>query len=432
MKRTTPLVLFLLLLAGGMLPAQQEVTIRIREGMPLIPLALPDFVFAENSAPRDDLRATLQDTLWNDLDFTRVFKLVPKEYYAYIAAFNPQRIVFKDWASIQANILVSGLLEVSADERIIFTFKVYEVNNERLIFGRSFSGKAEFVRLIAHRSADELMKQFGEKAIFTSKIVYVHEEGESKDIYMMDYDGAHPTRITNSNVINLLPSWSSDNEKIIYTSYRRFNPDLFLFNIYTGKTELFATGGSNYAADWSADGSKVVYTSTRSGPGNAEIYVRDVTSNQERRLTFNPGIDTATSWSPSAQELAFISDRSGSPQLYIMDTEGANVRRITTEGDYQGSPCWSPDGSRIAFVSRIEYRFDIYIYNLKNNSFSKLTENAGLNENPSWSPDGRHLVFSSNRSGRTQIYLMDYDGANVRQLTSSGENKMPKWQKYLK
>jgi TolB protein len=38
-------------------------------------------------------------------------------------------------------------------------------------------------------------------------------------------------------------------------------------------------------------------------------------------------------------------------------------------------------------------------------------------------------MFSSNRTGAYQLYTVDYDGANLRRLTSQGENKMPAWQK---
>jgi TolB protein len=407
--------------------AQQEVTIRITEGMPMIPVAMPAFQFSESSPQKSDVLSTVYETLWNDLEFSRIFKMVPREHYSYIPRFNPNAINFKDWASIQANILISGRLEVTADDRVIFSFRVYEVASERFIFGRNFGGKKDLARLIAHKAADEMLKHFGEKPLFTSKIVYVSESGNDRDIYIMDYDGYRPMRITFSSAIDMLPSWSADNEKILYTSYRNLSPELFMFDIYAGKTELISSGGSNYAADWSPVADRIVFTSSKDG--NAEIYMKDMKTGQEKRLTFNPAIDTSPCWSPNGREIAFTSQRGGTPQIYIMDAEGSNIRRITMEGSYHDSAAWSPDGMRLAFVSRIENRFDIYVYNLKSNEMSKLTENAGRNENPSWSPDGRHLVFSSNRSGRYQLYLVDYDGRNIRQITASGENKMPKWQR---
>jgi TolB protein len=427
MNRRRPLLSLAALLLVATLSGQDEITIRIKEGMPMVPVAMPAFQVSGAAAAKGDVAALLYETLWRDLEFSRIFKMVPREHYAYIPAFNPGAIRFKDWASIQANILISGQLEVGADDRLIFSFKVYEVASERFIFGRNFGGKQDLARLIAHKAADEMLKRFGEKPYFTSKIVYISESGSDRDVYIMDYDGARPTRITFSSALDMLPSWSADNEKILYTSYRNLSPELFMFNIYSGRTELVSSGGSNYAADWSPAGDRIVFTSTKHG--NAEIYLKDMKTGQEKRLTFNPAIDTSPCWSPSGREIAFTSQRGGTPQIYIMDAEGSNIRRITLEGSYHDSAAWSPDGMRLAFVSRIADRFDIYVYHLKTNEISKLTENAGRNENPTWSPDGRHLAFSSNRSGRYQIYLVDYDGRNVRQITSSGENKMPKWQK---
>lgn len=422
----------LLLLLSATLAAQspQEVRIRIEEGMPLIPVALPEFNFTAASLQNTQIRGELYETLWNDLDFSRVFKLVPREHYAYIPRATNGQVNFKDWASIQANILLTADLEITTDERIILSFKVYEVKSERFIFGRNLAGKKDMLRVIAHRAADEMMKYFGEKPIFTSKICFVSERDKNKEIYIMDYDGRRQTRITFNSTIDMLPSWSSDNEKILYTSYRRLSPELYLFDIFTGKTEVFATGGANYSADWALDGENVVFASSREG--SVAIYVKNVRSGKLRRLTFQKSIDSTPCWSPSGKEIAFASGRGGTPQLYIMDADGANVRRITSEGSWHDSPAWSPDGSRIAFVSRIGNNLDIFIYNIKANEISRLTENAGFNENPSWSPDGRHLVFASNRSGTYQIYVMDYDGTNVRQLTNGARNEMPRWQKTTK
>lgn len=419
-----------LLLGIAHLFPQQEVWIGIKEGMPMVPVALPEIHFTANSIEDNETKNEIYETLWSDLEYSRVFKLVPREHYAYIREYNPHTIIFKDWESIQANILVSCELEVSEEARLILTFKVYEIKSEKFIFGRNFGGKKDLRRLMAHRAADEMMKYFGEKPIFTSKIVFVSERDGNSEIYIIDYDGKRPTKITYNDYIDILPSWSIDNEKILYTSYRNNNPDLFMFHLYAGKTELVSTGRANYDADWSPEGDKIVYTSTRDG--NAEIYTKDMKTGKMRRLTFNQAIDTTPCWSPNGREIAFTSQRGGSPQIYIMDAEGTNVRRITFEGSYHDSPTWSPDGTRIAYVSRIEGRFDIYTYNLRNNSFSKITEQAGRNENPTWSPDGRHLVFSSNRNGRYQLYSVDYDGRNLKQITFKGENKMPNWQKKVR
>ncbi len=425
--KKTFFVLLGLILVGFTIYAQQEVRIRITEGMPMIPVALPDFELRATSLPDQTVKTEIYQVLQDDLSYSRVFKLIPKEYYTYIQAFDPQDIRFKDWASIQANILITGAVEVAAEDRIVFTIKVYDVNSEKFIFGRNFGGKKEFARLIAHRAADDMMKYFGEKAIFNSKLVFISSRDGNNELYIMDYDGQRQKRVTYNQDVDILPTWSADNEKILYTSYRKNNPDLYMFNLYAGKTEMIATGQANYGADWSREEEKVVYTSTRSG--NAEIYLKDMRTGKEKQLTFNPAIDTTPCWSPSGDEIAFTSQRGGTPQIYLMNADGTNMRRITHDGNYYDSPAWSPDGTRIAYVARIESRFDVYVYNLKDNTVVKMTEQSGRNENPTWSPDGRHLIFASDRSGTYQLYTIDYDGTNLRQLTFTGENKMPEWQK---
>ncbi len=408
--------------------SQQQIKIRITEGVAMIPVAIPQFVFSGNSDNDEEVRQVLYKTIWNDLKYSLVFKLIPREYFEYISKFDPDNIVFKDWESVQARILISGKLEISEGQRIIFTVKVYEVTTGKIIFSRNFGGRKEFVRLIAHRTSDEMMKHFGEKPFFTSKIVYVSTRDKNREIYIMDYDGYREKRITYNNYIDLMPSWSRNREFLLYTTYKKGVPDLVKFGLYSGKNELISTGGVNYRADWSAEDNKLVYTSSKKGH-NAEIYVRDMKSGKEKRLTFNRIIDSSPCWSPNGKEIAFTSQRSGSPHIYIMNEDGTNVRRVTYEGYYHDNPAWSPDGSRIAYVSRVEGRFDIYVLNIKKNSISKLTENAGRNENPTWSPDSRHIVFSSNRNGSYQLYSIDYNGGNLVKLTEKGENMMPKWQK---
>jgi TolB protein len=428
MKRKPKKIVFfgiLLLGAAWILFSQQEVVITIKEGMPAIPLALPDFVTRSSSPALKEAAAEIRQVLENDLKYTRIFQLLPDTHYSYIRPLNPEKIFFKDWESIQAQILFAGEVSESEGSTILFEGKLYDVKSERFIVGKRYQSEKKLLRLVAHKMADEIMKVYGEKPLFNSKIAFISNRDGNDELYMMDYDGANQTRITFNNIIDYIPAWSHDGKKIAYTSYRKGNADLYILNLSEGKISTVATQGTNFAPAFSPDGKKLAFCSTMDGI--AEIYVANADGTNIKRLTFNKAMDTAPTWSPTSREIAFTSDRGGSPQIYIMDAEGSNVRRVSFGGDYHDAPAWSSTGDRIAYVSRVDQIFDIYVLNLRTNQITKLTESNARNESPSWSPDGRHIAFSSNLSGTIQIYAIDYDGANLRCLTSKGDNKLPDW-----
>ena len=427
MKAKFTLLLLTLSLAGMLfLYPQQEVVLSIKEGIPAIPIAIPEFIVNSSSPETSSAAANLHQIIASDLKYSRVFQPLPKSYYDYIRPLNPRQIFFKDWESIQAKILFVGEVSSSKDNNILFEGKTYDVKSSRFIFGKRYQAEKSLLRLVAHKMSDEIMKIFGEKTIFTSRIVFISNRDGNDELYMMDYDGHNQTRLTFNKGRDYMPAWSSDGQKIAYTSYRKNRAGLYILNPFEGKIIEVLSQGTNYAPSFSPDGKKLAFCSTVE-EGNPEIYVATSQGKDIKRLTFNKAIDTAPSWSPTSREIAFTSDRSGTPQIYIMDAEGSNVRRISFGGSYHDAPSWSPTGDRIAYVSRVDQIFDIYVLNLRTNQVIKLTESNARNESPCWSPDGRHLVFSSNLSGAIQIYTIDYDGANLKRLTSSGENKLPDW-----
>ena len=405
--------------------SQQEVVLTIKDGMPAIPLALPEFKVHSSSAEATEAARIIHQIMADDLKYSRVFQLLPESYYSYIRPLNPKKIFFKDWQSVQATILFVGEITPEKAENILFEGKLYDVKGENFIFGKRYQGEKTLYRLMAHKIADEILKIYGEKLYFTSKIVFVSNRDGNDELYMMDYDGHNQTRLTFNKTRDYMPAWSFDGKKIAYTSYRRINAGLYLLNPYEGKITAISTKGTNFAPSFSLDRKKLVFCSTMDG--NAEIYVSTSEGKNIKRLTFNKAIDTAPSWSPTSREIAFSSDRGGTPQIYIMDAEGSNLRRVSFGGNYHDAPAWSPTGDRIAYVSRVDQIFDLYVLNLRTREIIKLTESNARNESPCWSPDGRHLIFSSNLSGSIQLYTIDYDGANLRRLTSKGENKLSDW-----
>jgi TolB protein len=408
------------------LSAQQEVVLSIKEGMPAIPLAIPEFIIHNNSPKCNQAAGVIHQTLSADLKYSRIFQELPKSYYSYIRPLDPNNIFFKDWESIQAKILFVGELSDGDNEDIIFEGKVYDVKAERGIFGKRYQADTSLLRLAAHKMANELLRMWGEPPIFTSKIVFISNRDGNWELYMMDYDGRNQTRLTFNNDVDYVPAWSADGKKICYTAYRGTDATLYIWDIHEQtRTKVFSKG-TPFAPAFSPDGKKLAFC-TQEESGNSEIYVATSEGQKIRRLTFNKGIDTAPTWSPNSRQIAFTSDRGGTPQIYIMDAEGSNVTRVSFGGSYHDAPTWAPTGEQIAYVSRVDQIFDIYILNLRTKQIMKLTESNARNESPCWSPDGRHIIFSSNLNGTVQLYTIDYDATNLRRLTSKGANKLADW-----
>jgi TolB protein len=416
----------LLLVVVLLLPAQQEVYLSIREGMPAISLAIPEFIVHGSSPQLQQAAEVLKQTLTSDLKYSRIFEEIPKSWYSYIDRLNPDNIAFKDWESIQAKILFVGEVSEGNDGAIIFEGKVYDVKAERGISGKRYQSDPSLLRFAAHKMADELLRMWGEPPYFTTKIVFSSNRDGNWELYMMDYDGHNQTRLTFNNVTDYMPAWSADGRKIAYHSYQRSKAILYILEIYEGKRRVVYDRGTSFAPAFSPDGKRMVFCSQEEG-GNSEIYLATSEGRGIRRLTFNKSTDTAPCWSPTSRQIAFTSDRGGTPQIYTMDAEGSNVTRVSFGGTYHDAPAWSPVGDNLAYVSRVDQIFDIYVLNLRTTKIIKLTEGNARNESPCWSPDGRHLIFSSTLTGTNQLYSIDYDGRNLRRLTSSGENKLPDW-----
>ena len=281
--------------------------------------------------------------------------------------------------------------------------RIFDAVLNRELTGKRYTGTRKDLRRMGHAFSDEVLRaRTGEKGPFTGMIAFVTRLSGNKEISVMDYDGRNVQRITN-------------NGSIIYTSYKKGNPDLYRRELFTGaEARISARPGLNAMGTLAPDASRIALVLTKDG--NSEIYLISRDGMELARLTRNPAIEVSPAWSPDGTKLAFVSDRLGKPQIFNMNADGTNVKRLTLNGTYNVSPRWSPSNDRIVYARKGGSGFQIFAINPDGSHDVQLTT-RGSNEHPHWSPDGRFIVFSSTRDGGQTIYLMRADGSGQTRVS---------------
>jgi len=424
----------------GTLPlsAQAVVDIVIGSGTATV-YAVPDFAAATPDAT--DIGRTIGQVLWDDLNFEREFRMLPRDVTSSVARVAPGAApAFASWRELGVDALVSGTVTKSGD-KVVVEFRLFDVATQKLAQSQAFDSNNP--RLIAHTISDLILqKQRNLKGVARTKLAFISdrnrepligtiEKRQAKEVYVSDYDGANEKRITVSRNLNLNPSWTPDAKGLVYASYSTGNSDIVVSRIYEGLLHRPAKGiGGNYLPSVSPDGTKIAFVSDRNG--NFEIYVANIDGSNLRRVTNNPAEDVVPTWSPSGEQIAFTSDRTGKPQVYSINVDGSGLRLISRDGDAEvDRATWSPAPyNEIAVSAKHNGWFDIKIYDIASGTSRWITNNSetgGSNESPAFSPTGRHLAFMSTRTGSMQIWVVGRDGREPRQITRTGNNQTPSW-----
>lgn len=237
------------------------------------------------------------------------------------------------------------------------------------------------------------------------------------------------TNLTNHLAEDTSPISSPDGKRIVFTSNRDGNTNIYTMNIDgSNVVRLTNVQAEEQAPAWSPDGTKILFGSNRDG--NTELYVMNADGSGQTRLTFNPTYDGGPArFSPDGKMIAFarstgiIGPDFYNFNIYTMNADGSDVKQLTTDKEYDTGPIWSPDGHKIAFVSGREHNFDVFTMNTDGSEQINLTKTPENDGPMAWMPDGRSLVITGEaKNGVNQLWLINSDGTGRRQLTSFEDN----------
>ena len=125
-------------------------------------------------------------------------------------------------------------------------------------------------------------------------------------------------------------------------------------------------------------------------------------------------------WSPNAQNIAYVSYESGAPAIYIQNLRSGSKRKVSGRPGMNNAPAWSPDGSRIAMSLSINGKPDIFVQNANGGALRPITKSRSIDTEPSWTSDGHTIIFTSDRSGKPQLYRVSASGGAPTRVTHAG------------
>jgi len=300
-----------------------------------------------------------------------------------------------------AAINVAG--RVVAGSQMRADVQVYGVADRRRFLGKAYDAPANAARGLAHKVADEIVYAVtGKPGMASGKIAVVGTRTGRKELYICDMDGGNMRQITNDRSIVVGPGWTPDGKNLIYTSYKRGYPNVFI----TGRAKpLSSRGGLNASGAISPDGKSMAVILSASG--NPELYIMDLRSGRLQRLTKTQrGNEASPCWSPDGNHLVYVSDTSGRPHVYIISKSGGSPRRLSSSGTENVAPDWGKNGY-ITYCSRVGGKYRIVVANPVSRTMRQLDTDWADYEDPSWAPDGRHIVCSRTSGYRSAIYLLD-------------------------
>lgn len=154
----------------------------------------------------------------------------------------------------------------------------------------------------------------------------------------------------------------------------------------------------NAGLRWSRDSTRFAFMSN-GGVGEYNIYVGAVGS-REKAIANSPTKDGYATWSPSTNEIAFVSGRTGNGDIYMVDLGSKDVTRLSERPEVDIFPEWFPNGNRVVFSSGDALNHDLHVVERgsRRAAWAKpvpLTDWQRDDLRPTVSPDGRYVAFYS-------------------------------------
>lgn len=222
--------------------------------------------------------------------------------------------------------------------------------------------------------------------------------------------------------------WSPDGEWIAYLGSEGNRRGLIVIRPDgSGARFLAQVKGTNHPLplsgerlSWSPSSDSIAFVSGIPGPETEDA-------------TGDPVVITRYLYKPTAREGLTRFNDNLRLHVFVIGIDESDLRQLTDGNYYEHSVDWSPSGEEILFVSNREpdpdrfFNYDVFAVKVSDSGIRRLTRTENIEYQPRWSPDGKTIAYLGTRRGLTSsettmedthVWLMDADGKDRRELGS--------------
>lgn len=291
------------------------------------------------------------------------------------------------------------------------------------------------------QNAEAYFSPDGRRLIFQS----TRDGRQCDQIYTMDLDGNDVRMVSTGKGITTCSFFFPDGRRFIYSSTHLASPECPprpdmsrgyawglhpAYHIFAADAErgtlvqLTRDGQYNAEGALSPDGTRIVFTSHREG--DLDLYLMDSDGSNLRRLTTEYGYDGGAFFSWDGRYIVYRSFHPRTEaertdyaanlarhvfrptwlELFLMHADGTGKRQVTDLRAASFAPFMHPNDRQIIFASNLHDQtgrgFALYLVNLDGTGLERVTYEGSFSSIPMFSPDGRQLVFVSSRASRRE------------------------------
>ena len=158
------------------------------------------------------------------------------------------------------------------------------------------------------------------------------------------------------------------------------------------------------------------------------LAIMDQDGANHRFLTDGGSLVLTPRFSPTLQEITYLSFYGNVPRVYIFNIDTGRQEILGDFPNMNFAPRFSPDGKSVIMSMAKDGNSEIYNMLLSTRQVRRLTNHSAIDTSPSYSPDQKQIIFNSDRGGTQQLYVMNSDGSGVRRIShGKGRYATPVW-----